>query len=342
VQLLDAGGARAGILSPLSAPVTAMAFAPDGRLVCGQTIGTVEVWPAALTAPAEDPPRARRHAGPVWRTVVDRAGRYGRSQAGGSETLLWDLTGGQELTGTATEQALGRGMWFVPDGGAWLAVPHGAAYGDVGWLESAGRVVAVEPTGGGSGKMLRCWDLATGTPCWTWAGEPAGDGLGWWPDWIAAPPGGDAVLAHMSAAGDGGAVLTVLDLATGEPRAAFSLEDCASSWPQVLPDGSVYLSDRLHGGDLLRVRRLDWRSGTVENYAEVPAAAAGLVRPDGLVTALGGSEVTLYDPRRRQVVAAFDVGTKLGTASLSASAGGDVILAGDDQGSVHIFHVRPA
>lgn len=51
VRIFAADGTPMGVLGPAYCPVQALAFTPDGRLVCGLTTGDLEVWPAEGTRP---------------------------------------------------------------------------------------------------------------------------------------------------------------------------------------------------------------------------------------------------------------------------------------------------
>ncbi|MBC6461900.1 WD40 repeat domain-containing protein [Actinomadura sp. HBU206391] len=335
VRLFDRDGGLIGVLGPTFTPVRALAFAPDGRLVCGLAIGQIEVWSSDL-----DPHWSHRqaHTKPVWRTSTDRTGRYGMSVARGrdQETRLWDLTHGRPLIDTDLPRDI---SWYRPAGVASIADADPRLDSDDG-TRTVTLEKASEPE---RGYLVSCRDLPTGTPRWSRAAErDRHRERGWYPAWMVLPPEADVVLLCTDdPTDDDPAHVTVLDLNTGRERGRFEIPDCRRPQPQVRADGSVFLR---HDGPnrTVRLTRLDWRAGTTEPYAELPGRWNALVCVDGLVLTTVDNEVQLIEPETSRLVACLTLPTKLNPWSLAAGPDGRVALAGDDHGCIHIFQIEPA
>jgi hypothetical protein len=329
VRLIDRAGELIGVLGPAFTPVRALAFTPDGRLVCGLTVGHLDVWPPEL-----DPhwPRRQAHTKPVFRTHVDRTGRYGRSVASthNGETRLWDLTSGRPLTDLPSDVS-----WYHPSGVSPIedADPR---------LDDGASAVAFEKNAE-RGYQVTCRDLPTGTPRWTWAAERyLHQEYGWYPDWMALPPHAGVVLVCTeNPSGNDVVHVNVLDVGTGRERGKLKIRKCFQPKPQVLADGSVFLG---HDGPVgtRRLTRLNWRAGTTETYAKLPGRTNALVCAGGLVLTTAGNEVHLIDPDGARLIDRLTLAAKPTPWSLTTAPDGHVALLGDDHGGVHVLHITPA
>jgi hypothetical protein len=345
IQLLNRRGEVVDVLGPTSTPVIALAFAPGGRLVSSQTTGQVTVWP--VIGADRQPGRQDAHNTAVWRTVIDRTGRYGRSIDRGGQMLLWDLRTGQRLAGAGLGASLGQGSWFLPDGGASMVAEYGVAHR----LDSddRGRSVAIETLFDEDrrprAKTVCCRNQPGGEVRWTWAPPRSGKQATWWqPAWVVLPQHSDAVLvAAMDHDGEP-ALVVVLDQATGQSRGQFEVRGAQDAWPQTLPGGSVCLRRRDYSvtPSVLRLELLDWRAGTVKPYAELAGCGNAMITADGLIAAVTGNEIRLVEPGDGQPVAHVTMPARIEPWTLAISPDGRLILAGDVQGGVHILRAPPA
>jgi WD40 repeat protein len=345
IQLLNRHGEVVDVLGPTHTPVTALAFAPDGRLVSSQTIGEVTVWP--MPRPDRQPARHSAHTTAVWRTVIDRTGRYGRSIDGDGQMRLWDLRTGQCPTDAGLDTALGQGSWFLPDGGASMVAEYGAEHR----LDSEDRgcSVTVEDVFDDDGrprtKTVCCRNQPGGEVRWTWTPPPAGKQPTWWqPAWVVLPRHSDAVLVCTKEQDAKRAQVIVLDQATGGRRSQFKVRNADDARPQTLPDGSVCLRYQNYSvtPSVLRLTLLDWRVGTVKPYAQLTDCRNAMITADGSIVAVIGNEVQLIDPRSGQPVDHVAAPATIEPHTLAISPDGRVILAGDIQGGVHILHTPSA
>ncbi|MEU5943598.1 hypothetical protein ABZ807_31565 [Micromonospora sp. NPDC047548] len=347
IQLLNRDGELVAALGPTHTPVTALAFTPDGRLVSAQTSGNLLVWPVTV-----DQQHARHgaHTTAVWRTVIDRTGRYGRSIDQDGGTRLWDLRSGQCLTDAELDATLGQGAWFLPDGGASMVAEYGVEHR----LDSENGTCTIivedvlDEDESARTKTVCCRNLPGGEVRWTWIADPVGEETEWWaPAWVVLPRHSDAVLVCTN--GDDAtectpAQVVVLDQATGERRSQFEVVNGHDALPQTLPDGSVCLRYKDYSviPAVLRLALLDWRAGTVEPYAELTECWNAMIDADGLIVAVVGNEVRLVEPHGGQPVARVAMPAEIEPWTLAISPDGRVILAGDNQGGVHILHAPPA
>jgi WD40 repeat protein len=345
IQLLNLRGEVADVLGPASAPVRALAFAPDGRLVSSQTIPGVTVWPVIRAD--QQPARQVAHTTAVWRTVIDRTGRYGRSIDGDGQMRLWDLRTGECLTGAGLDASLGQGSWFLPNGGASMVAEYGVEHR----LDSEDRgcSVTVEDVFDDDGrprtKTVCCRNQPGGEVRWTWTASPAGTQVTWWqPAWVVLPRHSDVVLVCTKDHDAKRAQVVILDQATGQCRSQFAVRDGQDARPQTLPDGSVCLryQDYSVTPSVLRLALLDWRAGTVEPYARLTGCGNAMITADGLIVAVIGNEIRLVEPGGGQPVAHVTTPAKIKPWALAISPDGRLILAGDIQGGVHILHTPPA
>ncbi|MEV6964860.1 hypothetical protein AB0M47_07050 [Hamadaea sp. NPDC051192] len=345
IQLLNRRGEVIDVLGPTLTPVTALAFAPDGRLVSSQSIGKVTVWP--MPRLDRQPARQSAHTTAVWRTVIDCTGRYGRSIDGDDQMRLWDLRTGQCTADAGLAAALGPGSWFLPDGGASMV----AEYEGEDRLDSEDhtRSVTVEDVFDDDGvsrtKTVCCRNQPDGEVRWTWTAPPAGKETTWWqPAWVVLPRHSDAVLVCTKEPGANRAQVIVLDQATGERRTEFNVRNADDALPQTLPDGSVCLRypDYSVTPSGLRLELLDWRTGTVEPYAQLADCHNAMIAAGGLIVAVIGNEFRLIEARSGQPVDRVAVPTEIEPWTLAISPDGHVILAGDLQGGVHILRMASA
>jgi WD40 repeat protein len=345
IQLLNRRGEVVDVLGPTLTPVTALAFAPDGRLVSSQAIGQVTVWP--VISADRHPARQDAHTTAVWRTVIDRTGRYGRSIDGDGQMRLWDLRTGQCLDDAGLDTCLGQGSWFLPDGGASMVAEYGVEHR----LDSEHRhcAVTVEDVLNDDGlprtKTICCRNQPGGQVRWTWTPSPAGmQSTRWRPAWVVLPLHSDAVLVCTEEQDAAPAQVAVLDQATGQRRSQFEVSNARYAEPQTLPDGSVCLryQDNSVTPGVLRLTLLDWRAGTVKPYAQLTDCLNAMITADGLVVAVIGNEIRLIEPGGGQLVAHVALPAKIQPWTLSTSPDGRVILAGDIHGGVHILRTPPA
>ncbi len=343
IQLLNRHGEVAAVVGPTLTPVTALAFAPDGRLVSSQTIGRVTVWPARVD---QQPARQGTATTAVWRTVIDRTGRYGRSiHSQGGQMQLWDLRTGQCLTDAELETSLGQGSWYLPDGGAWMVAEYGVEHRLDS--EDGGCAVTVEDVRDDNGrprtKTVCCRNQPGGEVRWTWTPPRAPTQKVWWrPVWVVLPRHSDVVLVCTKDHDREQKRVVVLDQATGQPRHEFTVPNGQNVGPQTLPDGSVCLRYLDYPASMLRLAMLDWREGTVTPYAQLSGCRNAVIAADGLIVASVGDEVRLIEPGGGQPVTHDTVPVKIAPATLAISPDGRLILAGDSQGGVHILHITPA
>jgi hypothetical protein len=193
-------------------------------------------------------------------------------------------------------------------------------------------------------KTVCCRYLPGGEVRWTWTADPVGAETEWWiPAWVVLPRHSDAVLVCTNG-DDALAQVVVLDQATGERRSQFEVVKGHNALPQTLPDGSVCLRYIDHSVTpmALRLLLLDWRAGTVEPYAELTECWNAMIDADGSIVAVVGNEVRRVDPRGGQPTARVAIPAEVGPSTLAISPDGRVILAGDDQGGVHILNAPPA
>jgi WD40 repeat protein len=323
IQLLDRDGDLLAVLGPTLTPVTALAFAPDGRLISAQTIGDILVWPAEVDQRAS---RRHMHCVAVWRTVIDSTGRYGRSIDGGGGTRLWDLRSGEDLTDSGLDTAL---RWYLPDGGKSTV----AEYGVESPLESEDGSFAITVEYGPSHlAAVCCRNLLDGEQRWSWTPERAAPG--WYPDWQVLPRHADVVLVCTTGH------VAVLDQNTGQLVKRLKVSMAHEATPQTLPDGSVCLCYWHYSGTttMLRLALLDWRTSTVQPYAKL-AGDNALIAAEGLVITVAGNEVRLIDPNDGLSLGSVAGAAELEPSTLSISPDGRVVLMGDKQGGVHILHV---
>jgi hypothetical protein len=341
IQLLNRHGEVVDVLGPAPTPVRALAFAPDGRLVSSQTIPGITVWP--IIRADQHPAWLGGHRTAVWRIVIDRDGRYGRSIDRDGQMRMWDLRTGQCLTDARLDAALGQGSWFLPDGGASMVAEYGAGHR----LDSEDRGCAVtvedvfDDDGRRRTKTVCCRNQPGGDVRWTWTPSPAGKQAAWWqPAWVVLPRHADAVLVCTKEHDARPAQVVVLDQSTGERRSQFKLRNGQDALPQTLPDGSVCLRYRDNSATptALRLALLDWRAGTVKPYARLADCWNAMITADGLVVAVAGNEVQLIEPGGGQPVAHVTLPAKVEPWTLAISPDGRLILVGDIQGGVHILH----
>jgi len=341
IQLLDRHGEVVDVLGPTLAPVTALAFAPDGRLVSSETIGEVTVWP--IVRAVQRPARQSAHTTAVWRTVIDRTGRYGRSIDGDGRMRLWDVRTGRCLTGAGPDADLGQGGWFLPDGGASMVAEYGVGHR----LDSEDRgcAVTVEDVFDDerlSTKTVCCRDRPGGEVRWTWTPSLTGTRTTWWqPAWVVLPRHSDVVLVCTKDHDAERPRVVVLDQATGRCRSRFEVRDGQDALPQTLPDGSVCLRYRDYSPTALRLALFDWRTGTVEPYAQLTDCVNAMITADGSIVAVIGNEIRLVEPAGGRPVAHVTTPARIEPWTLAISPDGRRILAGDITGGVHILHTSP-
>jgi hypothetical protein len=103
-----------------SAPVTAVAASPDGKvLATGDAAGLVRTWDAETFRPAAEP---RGHTAAVRAVEVSADGKRALTTGADGSVRVWDLLSGRELRGFPAERAA-----LTPDGGS-VFVPAGGRF----------------------------------------------------------------------------------------------------------------------------------------------------------------------------------------------------------------------
>jgi WD40 repeat protein len=155
VQVFDLGTRRlAFTLDGHAAPVTSVAFSPDGtQLASASQDQTIKVWIRETRREARS---LRGHGAPVTCVAFHPDGRRLASAARDSTVRLWDLTTGKEMLSINVGPDVGMSVAFSPDG-RYLAVGGG---------ENAFRVPA-PPTPG----LVRVWDVASGREAFRFMGH---------------------------------------------------------------------------------------------------------------------------------------------------------------------------
>ncbi|HOD82267.1 MAG: WD domain, G-beta repeat [Planctomycetes bacterium ADurb.Bin126] len=214
MQIYDELGRMTAIVSPLDAPVTALAFGPDNRLLAsGFADGQVKIWDAHT---AQEIASLKDGVGEVRAVAFSPDGTV-LAKTNGDTVTLWSITmkgasgrpvvaGPKPASGTAmkfTKALAGhegrvRAMAFGPDGKTLLSGgqdgaailwdvqggaarrklgPHAAEVGVVA-LDDTGRLVAVGDAAG----QVTLWDAATGLKTNTLkAHSKAVNALAFWP-----------------------------------------------------------------------------------------------------------------------------------------------------------------
>jgi WD40 repeat protein len=278
VRVWEAAGARAGpVLRHHPAPISALAFSPDGRFLLTNAMEPrVRSWDVVTGQPAG--PELAHALGMVTAIAYDRAGRTVLTTGGDRTARLWDAATGEPLAPPLEHAAVVKAGAFSPDGRAVLTGTNGAARL---WEVPAGRSVGAPlPLPGGlaraafspDGQVLLTADSDGTVRAWE---VPGGAPLG--PGYRHATG-----VQVMTVSPDGRTALTsgpgppaqLWDVRTGRPRAELPQPARIAAWA---PDGK-YLATV--GEDALA--RL-WDAETGRLLADLPHGGRVLAvtfRPD--------------------------------------------------------------
>jgi Tol biopolymer transport system component len=171
--------------------VTAIAFAPSGRLASGSWDKTVKFWDVRTGSELEGLRGRPTH---VQAMAFSRDGRWLAAENSIYAVSIWDASSGEQLRTLATDKSLpaARSNWvysiaFSPDG-RWLAsgvddktvriwdASTGMKVRDLTGLRRAAIYVAFSPDGrflatGNNDTTIQIWEVSTGTPTLTLTGH---------------------------------------------------------------------------------------------------------------------------------------------------------------------------
>src|SRR5271165_1009777 len=319
--------------------VTAVAVTADGSALSGSEDNTLRLWDLA-TGETLNP--LEGHTEYVRAVAVFADGSRALSGSGDSTVRLWDLATGKTLRTLRGHTHWVTAMVVLADGSRALSgsldktlrlwdlatgetlrtlVGHTSSVNAVAVLADGSRALS-----GSLDKTLRLWNLATGKTLRTLRGHT---------HWVTAM----VVLADGSRALSGSLdkTLRLWDLATGETLRTLEGHTSGVARVAVLADGSRALS-----GSTDKTLRL-WDLSTGETLRTLEGHTSGVyavaVLADG-TRALSGSEdhtLRLWDLATGRCLAEYT-----GDAAIRcvAVAPDDLIVAGSEDGRVHILDIR--
>lgn len=186
-----------------AAPVVAIAFSPDGRLLASGSIDTtIKLWE---TTTWRELRTFSGHTAPVRWVAFSPDGRWLASGANDKTVRLWNLGAGREWRTLAGHGAQVASVAFSPDG-RWLA-------------------------SGGADKTLKLWDVATGRELRTIPGHAGGV------EAIAFSPDG-----RWLASGGSDKTVKIWDAGTGRELRTLTGHTAPVQWVVFSPDGGTLAS----------------------------------------------------------------------------------------------------
>lgn len=277
VYLCDVATGRPGpVLEGHTAPVTSVAYRPDGKQIA--TSGndqTIRLWDpqtgrqTALLQVNGFPGKLERLPQLAYNADGSRIGSYATADGGTGTCRLWDSTTGREIAILASWQGFGPPLVFSPDGKRVLVGSNNHAF------------LCDAATG------RRVFDLGT------YATDVAG--LIYSPDGrrVAVQPGNRASTLH------------IFDAENGKKVAALPEHSSGIGWAQFSPDGSRLVSTNRYPDNVARLwdvatgRRLAVLSGHKNDILGVAFS------PDGrrLVTASSDQTARLWNGQTGQYLA---------------------------------------
>jgi WD40 repeat protein len=323
-----------------TANVTSCIFSPDGKAILSSSDdGTVRLWDAATGAP-----RITLATGPLAFVEMVPGSTDRIFAIGSGEAFVLDAATGERLVTlprhqhSAIRHDLSRdGRFAVTAGrdgiaqvsdlatGTLLAtLPHGGYIDAVAFSPDGERIAT-----GSDDRAVKLWDRR-GRLVWTAATRPR------WVQVVAFSPDGKRLLAG---GGDGDAVVSVFDVASGRTAALLSGHTDYVASARYSPDGDRIFTGSLDGTarmwDAASGRLLRTFSGHERNVG-IAALAAGGRR---LITSGQDGTVRLWESESGvplSIVAAHAVGMK----AIKASPSGDAIVTCGMDGHVKLWRPR--
>ena len=311
------------------APLAAIAFSPDNRLVAGISGGSIRLWNAATGA------ESARFAGRSDLTSIAFSPDGKRLMTTGTDVRLWDATSGVESLAFGAEAEAPKAASFSPDGtgivttggdgtatirdaatGAALAVlkTPGIAVLQAMFLPDKGRVLTT-----GSDGVARLWDAGSGKPLGTF-GEVSTKLV-----MVALSPDGTTLATSQSDRS-----VTLWDVRSGRSVATLSDHGARVYGMAFSPDGR-----RLVTASADNTARI-WDARVPRQPRVLAKDDVRSVRwsPDGrhIATISGDRTIRVYDATDKSVAALPFAGVL--TADFSPD--GRRIVSGSAGGTVHV------